>query len=89
MIATYHNHSKWSDGQSDFAELYRHAEEIDVNILGLSDHFCIYPDGTSAEWGLDPNKMNDYLNEVNSYRDKGSLQVCVGLEFGLLDGMSG
>ena len=46
MIASFHNHSTWSDGQAPFGEFYAYAKKTGVEILGLSDHFCIYPDGT-------------------------------------------
>ena len=81
MIATFHNHSKWSDGRSSFAEMYAYAESAGVEILGLSDHFCIYPDGSSPGWSLRPDQTADYLADVLSFRDRGNIEVQVGLEF--------
>jgi histidinol-phosphatase (PHP family) len=81
MIASYHNHSNWSDGRASFAEMYAFAEQSGVDALGLSDHFCVYPDGTSPEWSLQPAEIGAYLADIQAYREKGKLQVAVGLEF--------
>lgn len=81
MIATFHNHSKWSDGQATFGEIFAHAKTLDVEILGLSDHFCVYPDGTSPDWSLDPMKVAEYLADVCAYREQEGMEIRVGLEF--------
>jgi len=81
MIATYHNHSTWSDGRSTFAEMYAFAEREGVDLLGLSDHFCVLPDGTSPEWSLQPDQVDSYLADVESFQGKGEAEVRVGLEF--------
>lgn len=81
VIATYHNHSKWSDGTAEVADIYSSADRRGVDILGLSDHFCIFPDGSSPEWSLAPQRSADYIAEVLSFRKKGTMDVRVGLEF--------
>lgn len=81
MLSTFHNHSQWSDGRSPFADMYAFADEARVDILGLSDHFCVYPDGTSPDWSLTPAKLDDYLADVLSFRDRGEIEIRVGLEF--------
>ncbi len=86
MIATYHNHSKWSDGRSTFAELYKRAEAVGVNELGLSDHFCLYPDGRVPDWSLDPSQFEDYLSDVGSFKNHGNLAIRVGLEYDWFEG---
>lgn len=86
MIATFHNHSKWSDGLSSFEEIYRYAESMGVEILGLSDHFCLYPDGSSPFWSLKPDEIDAYLSDVLSFRDKGNIEIQVGLEFDWFEG---
>jgi histidinol-phosphatase (PHP family) len=81
MIATYHNHSSWSDGRPSFAEIYAFSEKAGVDALGLSDHFCVLPDGTSPDWSLQPGEIPEYLSDVNSFRGKGAIEISVGLEF--------
>jgi histidinol-phosphatase (PHP family) len=86
MIATFHNHSAWSDGTPSFAEIYGFAESAGVDILGLSDHLCIYPDGTVPDYSLAPSQIAQYLADVLSFRDRGNIEVRVGLEFDWFEG---
>jgi histidinol-phosphatase (PHP family) len=81
MIATYHNHSTWSDGRSSVAEMYASAERRGVDVLGLSDHFCVLRDGTAPDWSVQPGEAGAYVAEVRSFRGKGAVEVVVGLEF--------
>lgn len=81
MIATFHNHSNWSDGRTSFAEIHAFATNTKVDLLGLSDHFCVLPDGSSPDWSLQPGEVGAYLAEVESYHGKGAIEVRVGLEF--------
>jgi histidinol-phosphatase (PHP family) len=81
MIATYHNHSNWSDGRTTFAEIYSFAEKSGVDVVGLSDHFCVLPDGTSPDWSLQPGEVDAYLADIASFRGRGAIEVGVGLEF--------
>ena len=80
MIASFHNHSTWSDGQAPFGEFYAHAMKTGVEILGLSDHYCIYPDGTFDERMLRPEEVGDYLAELTSFRERGEIEIRMGLE---------
>lgn len=81
MIASFHNHSKWSDGHTAFSEMFSYAEAHGVDILGISDHFCVYPDGTSPDWSLSPGRLRDYLADVQSFVGKSGMEIRVGLEF--------
>jgi histidinol-phosphatase (PHP family) len=81
MRATFHNHSTWSDGQEPPASVYAHADAIGVDLLGISDHFCIMPDGTIPVWSLTPDKVAFYLDELRSLRGKGRVEIVAGLEF--------
>jgi histidinol-phosphatase (PHP family) len=81
VLATFHNHSSWSDGLPTFADIYAFADRSGVDLLGLSDHFCVLPDGTSPDWSLQPSEVGAYLADVESFRDKGVIEIRVGLEF--------
>ena len=81
VIASFHNHSDWSDGQTGFGAMYTSADRQRVDILGLSDHFCIFPDGTSPDWSIAPDRADEYVDEVVSYQGKGLMEVTVGAEF--------
>lgn len=86
MIATFHNHSKWSDGEPSFSEIHAFAKSAGVEILGLSDHLCIYPDGTVPDFSLAPSQVEEYLADVLSFRDHGNIEIRVGLEFDWFEG---
>lgn len=86
MTATFHNHSTWSDGAASVGELYAQAESIDIDLLGVSDHFCVTPDGTVCEASLNPGALADYAAEVRSFNGKGGPEVIVGAEFDWFDG---
>jgi histidinol-phosphatase (PHP family) len=86
LIATYHNHTKWSDGTSGVGELCAHADSLGVDILGISDHLCIYPGGGTSKWSMDPSRTHDYLADVLSFRRKGGMEIRVGLEFDWFEG---
>ncbi len=81
MTATFHNHSTWSDGQAPLNEIDAYAAAIGVDILGLSDHFCIHPDGTVPAGTLGPANVYDYIVAVQSLRRKGGMEVVTGIEF--------
>ncbi len=80
MIATYHNHTNWSDGKTDFAEIHAAAIAAGVDALGVSDHFCVFPDGSSRDWSMDPSRVCEYIEDIKSYQSDGRIEVRVGLE---------
>ncbi len=80
MIASFHNHTTWSDGQASFSDFYAHATEIGVDILGISDHFCVFPDGTFDQRMLLPEELSDYLAELVSFQKRGGIEIGCGLE---------
>jgi histidinol-phosphatase (PHP family) len=61
--------------------MYAFAEKVGVDVLGLSDHFCVLPSGASPAWSLQPGKVDAYLADVVSFQGKGKIEVRVGLEF--------
>ena len=52
MIATYHNHSTWSDGKASVAELIAAARSMGVAALGISDHWVLHPQGKQFKWAM-------------------------------------
>lgn len=80
MLATYHNHTSWSDGKNSVAEMFNAASNAGVSELGISDHFCIFPDGSTRPWSMDPSKVDEYISELHSYQDGHSHSVRIGLE---------
>jgi histidinol-phosphatase (PHP family) len=81
VIATYHNHSRWSDGTAAVDEIHAYAHRAGVDILGISDHLCVHPDGVCPPWSMARERIADYVADVLSFRGKGRMEIRVGLEF--------
>ncbi|MCP3904721.1 MAG: histidinol-phosphatase HisJ family protein [Planctomycetes bacterium] len=80
MIATYHNHSTWSDGKDSVATLVDWAADHDVDEIGVSDHLVLRPDGTLPKWSLEPARVGDYIADVLAQRRADGPTVRLGLE---------
>ena len=81
MLATFHNHTRWSDGLASPEEVYAYAVSAGVDILGFSDHFCVYPDGTVLQGSLTPDRVADYVAAVRALQKKDGPEIVVGIEF--------
>jgi len=83
MLATYHTHTDWSDGQATMEEMVVAALEQGVGEIGFSDHLCVYPDGRSSpSWSLAPERVGKYVDSVLEMREKfgGGISIRLGLE---------
>ncbi len=80
MIATYHNHSTYSDGTGSVAEMIAKAAELGVDELGISDHLLFHPAGETPHWAMPLERFDDYVRELLSYRGMSSPVVRLGLE---------
>jgi histidinol-phosphatase (PHP family) len=80
MIATYHNHSTWSDGTTPIADLIAKARDLRIDELGISDHWVLHPDGRTPEWSMDPNRLAEYVDGVLSFRSAIAPAIRLGLE---------
>ncbi|MHC4415064.1 MAG: histidinol-phosphatase [Planctomycetota bacterium] len=89
MLATYHNHSTWSDGKTQPADLYARARALGVGELGVSDHFTLHPFGREVSWSMPPDRVGAYVQEVRGLDDRsqaaGGPVVRVGLEVDWFD----
>jgi histidinol-phosphatase (PHP family) len=66
MLASYHNHTIWSDGQSTIAELVEGARGLGLDELGISDHFVLPPEGDPPEWSMPPSGLDAYVAEIRA-----------------------
>jgi histidinol-phosphatase (PHP family) len=80
MIATYHNHSTWSDGKASIAELIARARELSVDELGISDHYVLHPRGVEMSWAMRADELDLYISEIESHRGLSGPVVRLGLE---------
>ena len=69
MRATFHNHTRWSDGLASPEEVYAYAVSAGVNILGFSDHFCVYPGGTVLQGSFGAKETDNLTGQ--SLTDRG------------------
>lgn len=90
MLASYHNHSSFSDGKGPIAELLSHARSLGVEELGVSDHLTLHPDGQPVSWSMCPKRLGEYLGEARGLasrsRSSGGPLLRVGLEVDWFDG---
>jgi len=80
VLATYHNHSTYSDGSRTVAQIVQRAAELGVDELGLSDHYVLHPDGLTPVWAMFPGRLGEYVADLTAYRDHRGPAVRVGLE---------
>jgi histidinol-phosphatase (PHP family) len=85
MLATYHIHSRYSDGLSGIPELIEQALALGVAELGISDHFVLPPHGRLVSWAMRPDRLGEYVTEVTHLQhqlqqDRAPLVLRLGLE---------
>jgi len=81
MIATYHNHSRWSDGKGTIAEVIQGARALGVDELGISDHFTLHPDNLELPWSMKTALVGEYISELQAHAGASDSPVIrLGLE---------
>lgn len=70
MLATYHNHSNWSDGKGSLDEVLDAAIRLGIDELGISDHYLLHPTGRDAPWAMPPDRLDKYVAAVETLREK-------------------
>ena len=88
MIATYHNHSTWSDGRAPLVRIISRARALGVDELGISDHFVLHPSGATPSWSMHPDRLGFYVEDVLGFRDSRAPTVLLGLEMDWFPGMA-
>ncbi len=80
MLATYHNHSTWSDGQTSIADVVAEARVQKIDEVGIADHFTLHPSGKTPSWSMPTDRLHVYVDEVLSMKsDDGSI-IRLGVE---------
>jgi len=70
MIATYHNHTTWSDGKRSPEAMYDSAVAQGINELGISDHLTLHPSDERVSWSMDPTRVEEYVQSISALRDR-------------------
>lgn len=89
MLATYHNHSTWSDGKASIAAIIDAAAAMGIGDLGISDHWVLHPAGEQKSWAMPTGRLHAYVQELAAHRDEldrkkppsgGGMTLRIGLE---------
>lgn len=87
MLATYHNHTLWSDGYATVAQMVEAALSAGVEELGISDHFALQPQGKPVSWSMKAEQLDTYAADVLSPEHiqtvatrNGNMNIRLGLE---------
>lgn len=76
MLATYHNHTSFSDGKATIAEMCDAAIAQGIDELGISDHACVMPDRSVPAWSIDGAQIDAYIRAL---RDAQPIAAARGL----------
>ena len=87
MLATYHNHTRYSDGKATIAEMVAAAEAAGIDELGISDHLTLAPWGPVG-WSMDPARLEAYVAELDAARQRATISIRLGLEVDWFEGQA-
>jgi histidinol-phosphatase (PHP family) len=73
MLPDYHNHTVYSDGQSEHRNYLLQAVYAGIDELGFSDHFTVIPNN----WTVKKEYINQLKQELNFYKHLDDLPVSV------------
>ncbi|MEK6969501.1 MAG: DNA polymerase/3'-5' exonuclease PolX [Nanoarchaeota archaeon] len=77
---TFHNHSKWSDGNNSLLEMAQYAEEMKFKFISFNDHFG----HMGITNPLTEKRLKGYLTEIDKVQKKVGLKVFSGVEVDIL-----
>ncbi len=81
MLATYHNHTGYSDGKGAVDDLIASARKLGVGELGISDHYTLFPTGRVIEWSMKLDRLDEYVAEITAAKEATEdVAVRLGLE---------
>jgi histidinol-phosphatase (PHP family) len=80
VIASYHNHTVWSDGRATVARTLEAAARQGLDEVGISDHWVLDPGGQVPSWSMDPDRLGEYVAEVKAVTDGSKPVLRLGLE---------
>jgi histidinol-phosphatase (PHP family) len=80
MIATYHNHSCFSDGSAEPEEIFAAAVAVGVEELGISDHWLPRVDAEPPAWAMPTERLEEYVTRLSALAARGGCRLRIGLE---------
>jgi len=90
ILSSMHNHTSFCDGNDDVETMCRAAYEKKLSVIGFSAHAPIKRQtGIDTFWNLKEERLNEYVNEVLSAKNRwqGKLNVFLGLEVDYIKGL--
>ena len=88
MLASYHNHSHYSDGKASISELAQAADAFHIKELGISDHFVIPPKGEPPRWAMPATALPSYAHEIKMVNQEYACDLRMGLEVDWFEGLA-
>lgn len=86
MWYNLHTHSNWCDGRSTIREHVRQAELSGLHAIGFASHAPLpFP----CAWCVQPGRLEQYLQEIDSVRRQSAMPVYAGLEVDFIPGVIG
>lgn len=79
-FTSYHVHTKWSDGAETVASTVARAAALDLDEVGISDHFVLHPSGVALEWSMPTERLDEYTRDVMTVAASAPLPVRLGIE---------
>lgn len=77
MWSNFHTHSTYCDGKSTLEEHVIRAQQLGTKSLGFSSHAPVPFD---CKWCMKKDELDNYLQSIQSLKEKTSLQLYKGLE---------
>src|SRR5438034_11115119 len=70
MLATYHNHSRWSDGKATVPQIIAAARAMGIDELGISDHWVLHPRNVPKSWAMPVEALPTYVEEILHFKER-------------------
>ena len=83
----YHGHCEYCDGQGKIEDYIQKACELNMEAIGISSHAPVpFP----TEWTMPAYKLDDYLKELSTLKEKykGQINVYKSLEVDYMPGLA-
>lgn len=79
-LTSYHNHTTWSDGRCSIQDHLAYAVSVQLDEIGISDHFSVAPQGLVVDWSMPLDSVQQYLAEMREAAASSQIPLRVGLE---------
>lgn len=85
LYYSYHNHTRWSDGQADMEAMGVAAKQAGLREFGLSDHLAFPPPEVrgTERWSLPFDRIDEYIamfQDLKSRLDDATFTLRLGVE---------